>query len=275
MNILVVFKVENEIDSVTENEWNDIQDNRVDISYSRRILNCFDEAALETALCIADVFRRDEKPVHLTALTIIKKDEDISTFVKNLYAVHYDEVVKIICCEEDLAFQPRLSSGLIKAFIDNSERKYDAIMLGGQNSLSDSRELPLLLAEDLGLPCVSQVMDLTVEKHGLLVTSKVDSGIKHERLVTSAVFSFGNAVHAYLRISALREKMAARQRQCLELSPAHLGISDEQLATWRVPDLFHLYSLKQQKSCRFLNGENETQKADLLYTEYLSEMLKP
>ncbi|MFP3153173.1 hypothetical protein LQZ18_01830 [Lachnospiraceae bacterium ZAX-1] len=235
MNILVVFKVENDLDLVTEKEWSYIQDNTVDISYARRVFSCFDEAALETALYLAETLKKNEKPVHLTALTIVPENEDISSYLCNLYALQYDELVLITCHEDNIDFQPRISAGLIKAFVDKSERKFDAILLGCQNSLNSSREFPLILAEALRLPCVSQVEELTADEQGIFVKYQMDTGIKQGWIVSSAVFSFGNALHAYLRIATLRAKMATAKKQWTTLNPTQLWVLKEQLVAWRVP----------------------------------------
>lgn len=55
--ILVCFKIVNNFDDVLPGDWQDIGTGEVDTSYTKRMLNCFDESALEMALCLREEYQ--------------------------------------------------------------------------------------------------------------------------------------------------------------------------------------------------------------------------
>jgi electron transfer flavoprotein beta subunit len=271
VNILVIFNVENDLDEITDGEWEQIQNNQVNVGYARRVFNCFDESALETGLCIADSLKTNGSTVKLTALTITKNDDDVSGFIKQLYAVGFDDAVQIKLCVENLPFMTILQVRLIKRYIQ--EFVFDAILLGGQSSISDSKELPSLLAEELKLPCITHVTDLTVSDQGFQVIWQAEECIKRGRVVKPMVFGFGNSVHSYIRVATLREKMAVSKKNWTTLTSQDLGFSEKELSADSNEEPLRIYRQINKRQCLFMDGIDERQKAENLYNEYLKDML--
>ena len=85
MNILCCFKLVNDLDLVMETDWQAASVSGVDLSYSKRIINCYDEAGLETALRIKDCAERCGEDVFISAVTV--GDGNYDAFFKNLFAV--------------------------------------------------------------------------------------------------------------------------------------------------------------------------------------------
>lgn len=93
--ILVCFKIVPDLDDVMTDDWNACIEGNIDLSYAKKIYNCFDESALEMALRLGDTATGQGQDVDVTALTI--GSGNIDNFLKNLYAVNVNKVIKIEC----------------------------------------------------------------------------------------------------------------------------------------------------------------------------------
>ncbi|MDR3305515.1 MAG: hypothetical protein LBS85_05795, partial [Clostridiales Family XIII bacterium] len=94
MNIIVCCKVVRDLDDVPAAEWSRAEDSTFEIDYTRKVWNFFDEAALETALCIKDETEGRGSSCDLTALTVVGSKERIDSFLIDLYAIQYGKIVK-------------------------------------------------------------------------------------------------------------------------------------------------------------------------------------
>lgn len=207
MNITVCFKVIPKLEMMAENDWVTTADNKVDTSFLVRSVNVFDESALELGLRI-----KDKTETTLRALTI---GDEIS-FIKNLYALKYDEVVRI-SNRLDLRFFPEVIASVVTSFIDKGMAQ-DAIILGGQSAVGDNSKTPYLLGELLNIPCIAEVIDIDSgkEEGALTIKSLCDDGILTRQVKTPCILAVGNAPNCYLRVPTLAEKMKHRKKQVLE-----------------------------------------------------------
>ena len=177
MNITVCFKVIPNLEMMPESAWVTTADNNVDTSFLVKSVNVFDESALEMGLRI-----KDKTETILRALTI---GDEIS-FIKNLYALKYDEVVRI-SNSLDLRFFPEVIASVISLFINKSMAQ-DVIILGSQSGVGDNSKTPYLLGELLNIPCIAEVIDIdSGKKEGTLtVKSLCDDGILNRQVKTRA-----------------------------------------------------------------------------------------
>ena len=84
MKILVCFKVVRDLEQVIEEDWNVEEGASLSIDYTKKIWNCFDEAALETALRIKDALGGE---CQCSAVTVSDGSMEIGGFVRGLYGV--------------------------------------------------------------------------------------------------------------------------------------------------------------------------------------------
>ena len=261
LRLLVCFKMTYDLDDVTAEEWNQCLQSGQNPVFMKKALGAYDESALELALRLADGAREQGEDTELSALTI--DDELPELTAKNLFAVGYSRVVAVLCVE-DLRFRPDLTAALICGYVRHAGDGFDFILTGQQANVGDNGQTHLLTAEALGLPCVLNVSNAFYEDGGLRVSSPVDEGVLEQTLTGRAVLGVGNALHPYLRVATLRERMNASKKSVLEISPElHLSTGAER----RKPrvEFRGLVREKAQRDCRFIEGGSAGEKARLLY----------
>lgn len=267
MRILVCFKVVPDLDNVLADEWNACIEGNIDLSYVKKIYNSFDEAALETALRLGEAAREQGQDVDVTALTI--SSESIDSFLKNLYAVKVDKVIKIEC-DRDIRFNAWGVASIIATYV-KEVGVYDVILMGCQAGVGNNGQTALLTAEMLGYPCVTQVIELAPAGKHLRVTNQIDQGIRRQSIKTPVVLAVGNAVHPYLRVATLKEKMAAFKREIHYLSLDSLKIAPDQVEAYNDKFLVRLYRESVEKQCEYIKGASDREKAQVLYDRYISD----
>ena len=67
MEIVVCFQISSDYDEVLDDEWKDGA--AIDFTYTKKMYGCFDEGALETALCLKDAYKERGVPVTLRPVT--------------------------------------------------------------------------------------------------------------------------------------------------------------------------------------------------------------
>ncbi|MDR1397736.1 MAG: hypothetical protein LBJ14_08395 [Desulfarculales bacterium] len=205
MNILVCCKIVNDLDQVLPGDWQSGPEGRMDISYAGRIFNYFDESALELGLRLKDGYGS----AVITALTLAGREESL---LKNLLALPFDRVARL-ALEHGSEFSPLQTAARLTAFI-KAEPDYDLILMGRQAGPADSGQVPLLCAEMLNLPCLTQVIGLRrLEENIFQARSRGDGGIKIITFKGPALLALGNMENAFLRIPTLKQKLAAQQRE--------------------------------------------------------------
>lgn len=262
MKILVCFKVVPDLDNLTNDEWIGISKTQ-DLSYVKNILSCYDEAALETALSLGDDAKKLGKSLELTALTIASPDARVNNFIKNLYALNFDKVVKIIC-EQDLSFSSENVAELIYDYA-RKQGEFDAILMGRQANVGDQGVAPGYVAELLGIPLIPYTLNLELISQGISSQSMSDYVMRHHLINTPAVYALDNSTRAYLRIATLKEKMASRKKETIGINQSATGFP-------KVP--FNVYSEKKERECLFITGESAKEKAEKLYNLYLKDVIK-
>lgn len=269
MRILVCFKVVPDLDNVLVDEWNACTEGNIDLSYVKKIYNSFDEAALEMALRISEIAKEQGQDAEVTALTI--SSENIDSLLRNLYAVKMHRVVKIEC-DCDVRFNAWGIAQIIVSYVREAGM-YDVILMGCQAAVGNNGQTALLTAEMLGYPCITQVMDSVPVGEHLRVVSQIDQGIRRQTIKPPAVLAVGNAVHPYLRIPTLKEKMGALKSEISYLSLPSLKLSPDQIERYNDKFLISLYRESQGRQCEYVEGASPEEKAQVLYDRYISSYL--
>lgn len=259
IKILTAFKIIDDFDDVLPNDWENLGTNPPDTSYSKRILNCFDEAALENALLLKDALCAAGKEVRLTALTVCPGYSE--HILKNLPAIKFDRVC-VIETGADLRFDPAATASLIADFVKN-DGGFDLILTGKQAPPANSGIVPFALADLLGMDIVTDIVALSFgETPGAIsVTHALDEGICVENAALPLVLTMGNTTRSYLRMPTLREKLATKS-----YSPERYEAT---------PTLFSGFELKflirehDERPCEFVPGSSPGEMAAAIFERYI------
>ena len=171
VRVLVAFKVTPDLEALRDADWAAATERGVETRYVRRILNCFDESALELVLRAADGLAGME----LGAVSI--GGREVEPYVKTLRALGYERATRIDPgaaqtehgasqtehgahdTATDLDFAPGVVASLIARYARDIDRS-DLVVLGSTSGPGDGGTVPFRVAEEMGWPCLSQVTEL-------------------------------------------------------------------------------------------------------------------
>jgi len=221
MRILVCFKVTPDYEALRDADWVSGPGDAVRSRYVRRVLNCFDESALELALRLQDESAAQGVVAELGALSVGGRETE--PFFATLLALGYERATRI---EPGTAldYAPEATAALLAAHARRVDRS-DLLLLGCRCGPGDSGTVPFHVAEELGWPCVTQVTEVARLGDGRLrVTCVADDAILGLTVRTPCVLAVGNAVVSHLRVPTLGDRLARRDRRPDVLAPRHVGV---------------------------------------------------
>lgn len=270
MKIAVCFKITADYSRLTEADWTWDERHFVDTGFVRRIFNCYDESALEMALNL----EKDE----LTALTVDDPKSDL--FLKHLMALGYDPGVRIECSPNidigiDLRFNPSAVASLISAYI--RKKGQQLVLFGIQGGDGDNCQTGLLVAEQLGWPCIREVTQVarTKDPDCLKVTSRIDTGALVQTVRLPVVLTIGQSLDApFLRFPNLKQKLAAKKKQVTLVSDTELGLNTATRIN-KPMSLVDLERPRTKQACVFLKAADPREQARHLYDQYLKDRVFP
>jgi len=155
MEVLVCCKVVPDLDQLSEQDWQVQEGCGVDTGFVRNLVNPYDESALELALRFRDAATG---PVRVSALSIGGPAAD--PFLRTLRALRFDPVVRIEP-RQDWRFCPEGIATMITAHA-LCRASQDVLVLGRRSGEGDHGKTPLLAAELLGWPCITEAVVLSV-----------------------------------------------------------------------------------------------------------------
>ena len=268
MRILSCFKVVPDLEMLIEDDWL-VMNNQVDTSFAKKEINCFDESALEIALRLSDKSKNLAIPSELTGISI--GGQDIDLFLKKLLALRFDQAVRIDN-QADLRFVPEVIAELLSIYIQKNPP--EVIMFGWQSGVGDNGQTPLILAELLGWPCISQVIDIDLDQlTNLTVTNQVDDGFMKQVVTPPIIFTVGNAQITKMRVPSLKDKMDYGRR------PITVIPSTDLISTFRFSQitqskkLINLENINHQRAGEIIDSGTAEEKARILFDRYLKERL--
>jgi len=265
MNILVCFIAAPELEKLIDEDWVIDKNLQIDTRFLKPTLNSYDESALEIALKLSDASEGLKVSVDLTALTIA--GTPATAILKSLNALRFKQVVRIDS-PDDFRFRPTAIASLLSQYVFKHGPQ-DVLFLGRQSSIGENAKTPLIVAEMLGWPCITQVagVELVDENH-LLVTSQVDDGQIRQQIQTPCVLSIGDAPNTFMRVPTLKDRMLYGKRPIEILSTTDFQLTDETEA------LIDMKVISHERQGVFIEGETPKQKARELYDVYLKERLE-
>lgn len=267
MRIINCFKIVADLEQIRGNRWT-INDNRPeDPAFVKRVINPYDESALELTLRMADQLKKSGRPVDLTVLTIEGKQADL--FLKRLFASGFNQVCRINHPGDALLFQPLAVAEILAAFIRDSGLP-DLIVMGMQSSGGDNAKTALLLAEDLGWPCITGVTGFSMTEQGLAAVQCIsDQGTIEQILRPPCLLAVGNAPNSYLRVPTLKSIKTAGRIDINQFALKDLQLDPHRLSTDCDAQLIGLRNLDKNRAGELIEADTAEEKAARLYNRHL------
>ncbi len=213
----------------------------LEVSAIPRLINGFDEQAMEAAMRIRDA----GADCSITAVSI---GSDQKALLKQCAALGADEIVSI---SADLStLDSQVTANILTAYIRSTDGA-DLILCGRQASDDDQGVVPALIGENLGMPVVPLARAIEVNGSALKVTRATPDGDEVVEGATPAVVTVSNEL-GDPRFPTAKARMAARKKRPIHIAIADLDLSEEQLTPRIV--LKKQYVPKVQGDCEFIEG---------------------
>lgn len=206
-----------------------------------RLINGFDEQAMEAALKIRD----SGVECKITAVSIGTDQTDL---LKHCAALGADEIISINAAADQLDGQ--VIANLIAAYIKKSGGA-DLVLCGRQASDDDQGVVGPLIGERLGFPVAPLARAIEVSGNNVKVTRVTADGDEVVEGAMPAVVTISNEM-GDPRFPTAKSKMAARKMKPEEITVADLGLSADELKPRVV--LVKQYVPEVQGNCEFLTG---------------------
>jgi len=263
VNFLVCLKIVDDLDGILEEDWQDASISSLNFNYTKKMIDFYDEAALELALRLKDSIRESGNECNVDVVTVDPADREL--LFRSLFAVGVDNISQIIP-EEELTFSPYKIASLISAY---AKHDYDVILFGIQNSLYNNCQTHYAVANALNMGCVGNVTNLEITTDDLKVNFDEDQYSVQGIVSPPVAIAVGNTLFPYLRMPTLREKLNAGKRSANYIQSSKL-LSDSHR---RLPVDFQLKSVDREKhtrNCEFLTGSEE-EFVERIFQEYLNK----
>jgi len=279
LRILVSFKVTPDFEALREADWlagaeDDAAEDAahgVETRYVRRVLNCFDESALEMALRLADARAQRGSATSLGALSVGGKETE--PYLKTLLALGYERAARVEP-EAALDFAPAVVAALIAGYVRQVDHS-DLLLLGCRSGPGDSGTVPFLLAEALGWPCLTQVLEVEpLPDDRVRVACLVDDGLRRVTLRLPCVLAVGNAVVSQLRVPTLTDRLARKHAPIDVLSGADLGVDIAGDLRRETCVLTGLETIDRARRGVIVGGATPAAKAHALFAAHLKDLVE-
>lgn len=216
------------------------------------VVNGFDENAAEAALRI-----KDSTDAHITVLSI--GDKFIMDVMKKPLSMGADDLVLVE--GEELANLDPFSTAYVLSRAIEWISEVDLVLCGRQASDWDNAQVPLILAETLGIACLTVAQAVTIEENSVYVERVLPSGYEVLQAQLPALVTVSNEL-GEARYPTLRGIMAAGKKTPTILSSTALELDADRLKP-RL-QLKNLYVPESDRQCEFIEGEDEADAGRLL-----------
>ena len=275
LRILVSFKVTPDFEALREADWlagaaHDAA-RGVETRYVRRVLNCFDESALELALRLSDARAERGFATDLGALSV--GGRETQPYLKTLVALGYERAARVEP-EAALDFAPAVTASIIAGYATRVDHS-DLLLLGCRSGPGDSGTVPFLVAEELGWPCLTQVLEVEpLADDRVRVACMVDDGLLRVTLRLPCVLAVGNAVVSQLRVPTLTDRLARRDKRIDVVSGADLGVDIARELSREPCVLTGLEGIDRARRGVIVGGATPREKARALFDSHLKSALE-
>lgn len=256
MKVLLAFKAEPDLNMLAEQAWRDAQSAGLDLTYVRYQGGQDEQAG-------AEILLRQQPVLSLTALTV--GNAHAEPFMRQLSALGFSTLARIVPQEGgDLCFSPQFIAGLLANWI--TQHPHSLVVTGSQSSEGNNAQTGFWLAEKLGWPVLTGVVDFTVDEANQQVEALLiqDGERLQMRVKLPALLMVTNDGRYSLRVSGIRQKMAASKAEIIcTPAPAVNGQANVELT--REP--------QQARRGEKIDGASAQVKAQKLYDTFLRRRL--
>jgi electron transfer flavoprotein beta subunit len=218
------------------------------------VVNGFDEHAVEAALRI-----KDTQEAKVTVLAVGKTFSiDI---MRKLLAMGADELVLV----QDPAIDDTLDSGVTVKLLSAAIKKlgvFDLILCGRQASDWDNAQVPLMLTEVLGVPCITIAQKIDVSDGAVRVERIIPDGHEVVEAPLPALITVSNEL-GLPRYPTMRAIMAANRKRPAIWKLSDIGVDPATLQPHL--QLVDLFVPVQDQACEFIEGRDEQEIARTLF----------
>ena len=194
-----------------------VQDEAIVEDGLQYVINAWDENAVEAAVQI-----KENNGAETTLVSI--GGGDSTDMIRKCYAMGIDKGIHVEDSALDRADSPVYAKVLKKVF---ESGEYDLILTGKQAQDTDNGQTGIMLAEYLGLPCVSNVINIEVMDDSHLKVSRLgDAGTEILELELPAVITVSDSINEP-RLPQMRGIMMAKKKPIEQMGLSALGISGE------------------------------------------------
>jgi electron transfer flavoprotein beta subunit len=184
------------------------------------VMNAWDENAVE-----ASVQLKENNGAETTLVSIGGGADNIQ-IIRRGFAMGIDKAIQVDDPVLAGADSFALASVLQKVYEKGS---YDLVITGKQSQDTDNGQTGIILAENLGVPCVSNVIAIEVMDESLIkVTRLGDIGKEIVELKMPAVVTVSDSINEP-RLPQMRGLMMAKKKKIDVMSLAELGMSLEEV----------------------------------------------
>ena len=280
MRIVVGFKVTPDYEALRASDWARAAGGGTgtggrlsgpETRYVRRVFNVFDEAALELALRLRDA--RDEAGLETSLAAFSVAGREADPFLQTLQALGFERAARVEP-GADLDFAPRVTASVIAAYLRRIGTP-DVLLLGSRCGPGESGAVPFLAADELGLPCVTEVTEVQAASRGRLrVTFASGGGPARATVAPPCVLAVGNAVVSMLRVPTLKDRLAVRERPIDLLSSGELGVEIDAALAGEPAVLAGFETIDRGRDGTIVPGRTPEEKARALYETHLRARLE-
>jgi len=225
-----------------------------------RLMNGFDEQALEAALRIKDAGVDCD-------VTVVSIGEAPDKILKHCAALGADSLVAVQADPGQL--DGHVISSILIAQIEKSGGA-DLVLCGRQASDDDQGVVPALVAERMGMPLVTFARAVEVKGSSLRVTRVVPDGDEVVEVDCPAVVTVSNEL-GEPRFPTAAAKIKARKVKPEVVRAEDLGLAEADLACRAVAIKQFVPSV--QGNCEFIEGNTPAELADNLIARLRAESL--
>lgn len=280
MRILVCFKTTPDYEALREADWAALAGGGGETKYARRVLNCYDESALELALRLADAAGPPGPPAggqagraapELAALSVAGHEAD--PHLRTLRALGFAHAARITS-DADLDFAPATVAALIAGYVRGIGHS-DVALLGCRCGPGDGGTVPHRVAEALGWPCLTQVTAVAAAERGRLrVTWTAGEALLRATVRPPCVLAVGNAAVSHLRVPTLKDRLAVRDEPVTVLSAADVGVDLAAELEREDLALLGLERVDRRRGGALVGGATPAEKARVLFETRLQAVLE-
>jgi electron transfer flavoprotein beta subunit len=224
-----------------------------------RLMNAYDEQAIEAALRIRDAGTE-------CTIAVISVGKDPSAILKHAAALGADEIVHIETEGESDCLR---TAALLSSYIQKSGGT-TLILCGRQASDDDQGVVPPLLGELLSSPVITVARSVEIAGDTVRITRVTPDGDEGVEADLPAIVTISNELGAARYPTAARS-MQARRMTPTVMSAQELGVVEEKAGPRVVLERLLVPSI--QGDCEFINGATPADSARALMTRLREEKL--